>query len=450
MFPGASGGHVAGPMAGIGATPSTTGGTGSAQDCPPSRPSDGVYCSTASIGLTCAYADSDCLCLAPPDRGGGVWICGEGVRGTGVGDWEVCVEASVEVATAPEMLQFVIDTSSSMNEAVASTGERTKWEATVEALSSLYGSINADFAVGQSYFPTVLFESDDAAACLDREGGVPIALLGADQVSALEQDLRAQPTPAGFPGTVYEAWREGLRRLQERLADPPPGYEQSAGVIVLLSDGLPTYAIECNGAAGQGALHWAFLEDTALAAAVGIRTLVVGLPGSNVDRTLSDGLADQLWQGDVPVGALFETETDPSLDKLSTLAVAGRTAQQPCPVEDNSWCHIDLVTATDLVSALRTRLEDALLGPPVICQYPLLDFGIPMAFINPDDLELYYYRAGTDAPVELSRSDDGCVHGEWALAEDGSSWMLCSSACAAIRADERARIEMSFGCIVPM
>ena len=262
-------------------------------------------------------------------------------------DWDVnvptdaCVDTSAGADSAPAILQFVIDKSTSMNETAPSTNGDSKWGATREALNLSYPTMDPTLAVGEFFYPNA------TGGCVQPNGGVDIAPLTDAQVQALIDGANAiaDPTsPAGTP--THDAWREGLRRLQLVLANPPPGYETAKGYVVLMTDGMPVRTLNCGQAAGDNIAVTEeqfneFINDVAqTTAATGIQTFVIGVPGSENDN---------------------QVPTDPSGNgvdyvprtKLSEVAIAGQTAIAGCNPDGPNYCHIDMVEDPDFVEGLR-------------------------------------------------------------------------------------------------
>ena len=379
----------------------------------------------------------------------------DGGQGAGPGeDWDVnyatdaCTDISVGTTGSPAILEFVIDKSTSMNQSAPSTEPGSKWDATVEALVGAFPNIDPSLAVGEVFYPNVSVAGRNPQGCMDSSGGVDIGPMSDPaQVAALQAGVQAVPNPTTPPGTpTHDAWREGLRRVQEALADPPPGFENARGYIVLVTDGMPTHTIDCGPAYGMGdpggriavdAAQWQEIIDDVgdTAAATGIQTFVVGVPGSENDNQVPmiNGQLDYVPRG-----------------KLSELAVAGGTAIDGCSNDGNPYCHLDMVDEPDFVAGLQTVIGD-IVRSIVSCEYTVPDVPIDNVFVNPDDVVVYYFAAGdTSNPIPLSQSTDDCASGEWTYNADKTVITLCPSACTTVRADPVAAMEVYFGCVQPL
>ena len=334
-----------------------------------------------------------------------------------------------------------------MNDSDPLAPEATLWERTAQALSSVYDTLDPEIALGQVYFPRVvgaMATEGEAGSCLDHTRGVPIAPLDQEQVTALVGDLEAQGAPTDFAGALHEAWRQGRDRIEQWRASPPSGYEEASGVIVLLTDGMPTYTVSCPGSDATTSPFEQLVTDTAVAASLGIRTVVIGLPGSRSDHPPSDDLTALAEEGLVEV--VLDPSTTPSRSKLSELAVAGDVAPKSCEPSTDP-CHTEIVNEPDLVSRLQLAVSGALTG------VRRCEFVIPSpnenVFVSVYDMTVRYYQGGQPPFIDLTRSADGCTTGEWLLTKDEVSVHLCESACAIVKQDELASMEVYFGCMAP-
>ena len=104
----------------------------------------------------------------------------------------------------------------------------------------------------------------------------------------------------------------------------------------------------------------------------------------------------------------------------------------------------------DFVSGLQTVIDD-IVRSIIRCEYtvPVLP-PEQNEYVNPDDVKVLYFSGGGTTPIELSRSLDGCATGEWTYNADGTQIILCDSACTTVRNDPLAKIEVYFGCVIPV
>lgn len=357
----------------------------------------------------------------------------------------------LEIDVENAKIQFVIDKSTSMNEdTLPSTRGDSKWEATRDALVASFPEMNPGLAVGEFFYPSASHDGNQClSGCADDVGGVPIAPLDAAQVAALQDGARNVPNPTNLGGTpTHDAWLVGLARLQAALANPPAGFENARGFLVLMTDGMPTLARGCSPSygclnyggspGGVDAAQWQDIIDNAeqVRAETGIQTFVIGVPGSESNRDVPEinGQKDYVPR-----------------DMLSALAMAGGTAADGCsPTGPTNYCHIDMVDTDDFVSSLQTIIGN-IASSVVSCDYAVPD--IPPEkneFIDPDQVDIHCYAGGAEPFIALNRSMDDCASGEWLYNEDQTAITLCDQTCATVRADADARIEVYFHCVGPL
>jgi hypothetical protein len=195
---------------------------------------------------------------------------------------------------------IMADTSGSMDMGVNGQAE-SKWEVLWSVLLDLVVQLPEATHVGMLTYPNMPSLGIDPPECFDPSRFVPIAPNDANQQDAMATFVRAA-FPEGGAAT-HRAYQHALSLLQSEA----PGREQ---LVVLITDGAPTYSAECigSGSSDEPADVAPLLAKVAQARSNGIRTLSVG------------------W---------FEAEVDHPW--LSTLAVEGGTAADDC-VTDR--CHV--------------------------------------------------------------------------------------------------------------
>jgi len=347
-----------------------------------------------------------------------------------------CAAVWTDAEAVPAILMFVIDKSTSMNDSSESTGNLTKWEATREALVEAFPNMPSSLAVGEFFYP------NDEGGCVQPEvGGVPIAPLDATQVAALQAGVMAVDNPTNPAGTpTHDAWREGLRQLQEALANPPIGYEMARGYLVLVTDGMPVRTLNCGQAAGnniavtENQFNEFILDVNETSQTTGNQTFVIGVPGSELTNQVPtvNGELDYLPR-----------------TKLSEVAIAGQTATAGCSTTGPNYCHIDMTDPTiDFVAEL-TRVVGDISVSVASCEYPVPENTNPDLIIDPFAPPLVnYYPGGATTPTPLLQSV-GCADGTGWDYTDASetSITLCPTTCDIVRNDPAAEVRISLGCI---
>jgi hypothetical protein len=108
-----------------------------------------------------------------------------------------------------------------------------------------------------------------------------------------------------------------------------------------------------------------------------------------------------------------------------------------------------MTVTDDFVSSLR-NIIGTIAQSIVSCVYEVPEVPTTNVFVNPEDVAVNYYMGGAEPPLILDRSMDGCATGTWEYNDDMTVITLCDSACTTVRNDPAARIEVDFGCLVPL
>ena len=190
--------------------------------------------------------------------------------------------------------------------------------------------------------------------------------------------------------------------------------------LLLITDGTPTCTLDCECTEDNLPVDSApLIDDAATALAQGIRTFVIGSPGSEDTR-----------------------------DVLSALAREGGTPQPDCSDDGPVYCHLDMTTEPDLAKGLAAAL-DQIATSLRSCEYP-----IPappnMRTLDPDLVNvLFTPSGGKTRTIGRDPSKSACNQG-WQYSSDGSSILLCGDACEAAKQDVGAKVEILFGCSTVM
>lgn len=329
---------------------------------------------------------------------------------------DACATSADEATALPAVLQLVVDTSGSMawppgwvpkSPDDSKPPGATKWEITRDALLNAVESLPADVALGVNFYPNV---QQAGATCLLNRVAAPIALLAGPGSTARGGWATAlgDVDPVGATPT-HGAYRFGLRQLTETLL---PGNR----FLLLITDGTPTCTLGCTCTEDNLPVDPQPLLDEATAAlGQGIRTFVIGSPGSEDTREV-----------------------------LSQLARVGGTAKPGCSDAGPAYCHFDMTTEPNLAGGLARALDEIALDLRS-CEYPIPQ---PPAgeTLDPDRVNvLYTPSGGVTETVPRDPSTTACEEG-WQYTADGQNIMLCGQACAAVQAEPSSNIEVLFGC----
>ncbi len=334
-----------------------------------------------------------------------------------------CAGWVVEPESAPAVVQMVVDTSLSMNDPPPGGQElRSKWTITSTALLDAIAAFPAQTGAGVLFYPNRDLgnpgtEPSDITECVNTSALIPVAELGeagSAQRASIESGFAAVE-PNGWTPT-HDAYTYAL--MNGLLTSTVVGQRY----MLLITDGQPTLSQDCvtsGSFAEMGVPPEPIIQTIAEANAQGIRTFVIGSPGSEV----GDGGEDMRpW--------------------LSQAAREGGTAPADCSDAGPNFCHFDMTQEQDFATALRDTLE-AIAGTIVACNYALPEPGSGQT-LDLDKINAVFTPAGGQ-PEYIGRVAAGaaCEEG-WQLS--GDQVVLCPSTCERIQADRTAGFELLFGC----
>ena len=326
---------------------------------------------------------------------------------------------------APSAWQVLIDAAGSMNDPAYPNTDSpaTKWQELQRLLPRMFAALPSRLAVGVAYF------NQPDAGCYAPAQAVPIGPLTPAQRASIDASVGNQTAEGATP--TLDAWRFGLQQL---AAFDDPEYDPH-GSIVLVTGGVPSAmndACSTTGAMSQDQYDSFVSTVESEGAAAGVRTLVIGMPGSQD-----------------PQGASY----DP-LFMLSRLALAGGTPEPPdcLPVSGTPnghdvsprghYCHIDL---TDQPASEVDWAKE--LGGGASCTYTLPQTGSGQSAVV--DARLVYTPNDLVPRTLTKATDSSCADGEWYFAgsdDNGNPTELdiCPSTCAETRANAGEGISISF------
>jgi hypothetical protein len=330
-----------------------------------------------------------------------------GAGPSGTGGNSMCAMSTASAMPAAPVLMLLVDLSLSMNDPAPNSME-SKWIETRDALVTALGSLPDGMNVGLTFYPDV---PTSTMPCFDGQVDVPIAALDAAQRTALGNALQGE-MPSGSTPT-HDAYVYALEQLRANTL-------RGAKYVVLITDGIPTYGLGCTGTGMNNQMPpidtAPLVTESATAMAGGIRTFVIGSPGSEGARM-----------------------------SLSAMASQGGTARAGCSDAGPTYCHFDMTTEPDFSTALNAALGEVIADIPLTCE-----FAIPPP---PSGMELdrskvnVTYDDGDGVTTDLGRDTSGaCSADGWDYTPDGSQIRLCGALCEQVKMDGNASITIVLGC----
>lgn len=348
---------------------------------------------------------------------------------TGIQD-NACSGWTTELETLPAALEFVVDTSYSMAEGLESGttwslqgSGPTKWQITHDALVPALDDLSPTLSVGMVFFPNHAIVNrtyttpQPVTACFDSSNNVPVDLLeDADSTQRMTlKDALDAISPNGNTPT-FEAYAFGVTQMQA-----VEGFE-GRKFMVLMTDGVPTFGAGCVGNGTESANNVIptdpIIELVTNAASAGIKTFVIGAPGSQDGISGADA---RPW--------------------LSAAAQAGQTATVGCSNDGSTeFCHMDMTQSSDFSAALRAGLGtiSTQLGS---CKYAI-PTPPPGEVVDFNQLSVFVLNA-TGTYFVQSSAQANCTEG-WQLADD--TIQLCPDTCDRAQADASASVQILAGC----
>jgi hypothetical protein len=324
-----------------------------------------------------------------------------------------CASTKVAGKQVPANLLFVIDRSGSMNcnpppttpsatcelfPVAQNANQPTKWSITRDAIQQVLATMPNINSVGISYF------NIDNACGVQAQPDVSIAKLSGVQLSAIAASLDATQPRGETP--IVGGVTLGYQHLHGQSL---PGNK----VLVLLTDGAETCAPD-----QQSNFVDKTVKDAAL---VGIRTFVIGAPGSDDARAF-----------------------------LSQIAFNGLTARTPSCTHAASPanvgnCHFDLTSSSNLAKELSDALG-AISRETLGCEYAVP--GVDQGNVDYGKVNVIY-EPGTGGSTTVLKDDSKpCDNGAngWQYSADGTKIKLCGGICAQVKADPKGAVSIALGC----
>jgi hypothetical protein len=249
-----------------------------------------------------------------------------------------------------------------------------------------------------------------APICFDSDADVDVDLLGGSSSTQRRQirDAFQQESPRGSTPT-HDAYRYALGQLAA-----VDGVGQR--FLVLITDGTPTYALNCQGSGNQAdpADPAPLIPEAASALGRGMKTFVIGSPGSEGARR-----------------------------SLSQMAQAGGTASEGCSNDGRPhYCHFDMTEEEDFAVGLRDALA-SITGIALSCAY---DIPEPPsgATLDLSKVNVLFRPPGAERELIPQSPPGNCTDG-WQYSTDQRQVLLCGPTCDRV-SSSTGQLSLEFGC----
>jgi hypothetical protein len=329
---------------------------------------------------------------------------GSGTAGNAGGpNVEKCTGTTAGTTPLPPILEFLIDYSGSMNETPMGQTQR-KYQATAAALIQAFTDMADGTGTGLIFYPN----TKGGGTCINRQQAVPVQSLDPTVRQSLISALMAKTTSGATPthdAFVYAADTVAASTLMGNK------------YVVLVTDGAPTYALNCMGDGQTPADNAPLIQAVADANTMrGIKTFVIGSPGS-----------------------------EPARGALSQMATQGGTAPPGCSDAGPNYCHFDMTTAPDLSMALNAAFK-AITGSVITCNYTIPPPSNGMT-VDPKLVNVTFTSSSGSSTIAKDPDPPGgaCNQG-WQYNAASTQIQLCPDTCNLVKADPNAKIEVVLGC----
>jgi hypothetical protein len=345
-------------------------------------------------------------------QGGSTINTDGGSAGSSITPDSACLTETYVAQTKPAFLMFQLDVSGSMNCpptdglcATGNPGPGTRWEVFKGKLKDALGALPTTSGAGLMHYPTGKGTfSGNPTGCIPQSPDVPLADLATSK-SAIFAKLDAIVPEGGTP--THDAVLVALKQLEQASV---PGNK----FLVLATDGQATFCTPCDISCDSTAMaadNDKLVTEVAAASAKGIRTFVLGAPGSGPYRAI-----------------------------LSKMASAGQTqASAGCANSGPAYCHYDMTTAPDFGAALQAALA-AISGAALSCVYD-----IPAADAGTFEKGKVNVQLTSGGSTEQIKRDPSQQDG-WDYTPDGTQIVLYGAACDKAKAAISGKIDILYGC----
>jgi von Willebrand factor type A domain len=376
----------------------------------------GLLISSVAVASACSSDDSKKDTEEPGaspvldgDGSGAIFDGDDGAGANASGGFDsatACVGQEAGTELAPTIVELLVDTSLSMDED-APGSNRSKWVETRRVVLEAIDLMPSTTSVGVVFYPDV---EVGARICFDSDADVNVSPLGSSSSAQRRQirDAFERENPRGSTPT-HDAYRYALDQLAA-----VDGVGQR--FLVLITDGTPTYALNCQGSGNQAdpADPTPLIPEAASALGRGMKTFVIGSPGSEGARR-----------------------------SLSQMAQAGGTASEGCSNDGRSrYCHFDMTEEEDFAVGLRDALA-SITGIALSCAY---DIPAPPRgeTLDLSKVNVLFKAPGAEREV-IPQSVAGSCSDGWQYSDDQRQVLLCGQTCDRV-SSSTGQVSLEFGC----
>jgi hypothetical protein len=305
------------------------------------------------------------------------------------------------------VVMLLVDTSLSMNER-AMGDDQTKLAATKEALNNAIDALPDGLGIGLIFYPGAV----TAPACFNETVAVPIAPLDAAQRGALTTAVTGVQAANSTP--THDAYVYALAQLQATTLE-------GDRYLVLITDGIPTYALGCEGTGmppgpGEEPVDTGPLvtESESAFTTNMVKTFVIGSPGSEGAR-----------------------------EALSAMARVGGTGTAGCSDTGTpEYCHFDMTESTDVAAGLEMVLGEITEQIPIDCNFEIPPPPNSQDTIDPTRTNVVY----NGMPIPYDQTCTASPAWQFDDPAQPEQVIFCGSLCDTVKADMMAEVKLEFGC----
>ncbi len=355
-----------------------------------------------------------------------------------------CAGTSEELEAPRYLLEFVVDTSSTMADVAPNSNGKSKWAIARDALAAAVDSYPDNTAVGLLLYPNQPTVPNESYAPLSVKNCVNVAAAvspqalgaaGSAQREAIASGLAAATIQGGKPTEDAYLYALNVPMSSDALNNAARGYQP---IVVLITDGTPTIALGCEGS-GQSAEPvdpQPIIQDISAAwTGDSINTLVIGLPSS--PGSADAGPDPRIWMSEAA--------------RAGQTSVTANCGDSGIP----NFCHFDLTNVTDLQSGVVAILQSITATTGLFsCSFQIPP---PTSGAIPDLTKIYVVynqdvvNGVPTAQFLVGQSNPDCPQGDgWYVDESMGAIDLCAKTCATIQQDPNGGIDIRQGCAGPI